>query len=680
MKKQRFPWGCLLAGLLILILLGIGGGWWFFRSQYRTSEAPPSSPVLVFLLSPSSGDEMEAGDFVPVTLQAVAPTAIQSAELFVDGQSLGVVTDSPESAEWTWQAWPLGIHTFRASATAADGQVGQSQTVIVNVLEGDGVMQVFAEEGQTLEGIGADFGVPPDQMADANPYVDTSQPLKDGQPVDVPVGGGNSGNGGAGNGSGGGGGQTQPPGSGGADSPFLISIIWDIKFTEPVDKSYCYTSSGNGVWEKMPKDPFTFFQNLDSLYTQLILPAENVVIQVHCWGWLGGDLKYLGQGETSFDINQPPQNVMLNADGFQFIGIPQFNFPPENFTKGGGAKTIPPPFALRFTTDAKECTSHANPLLAPFICNTLLNAQVKQYNILVWEWGQPSCWVGYCNYVDKVDGYRVYQLPMPGNPYAPKSIKYLQTVKDPQKLAAVLLAWGGSCYGVEAYVNDPAITPSAMVKTCGESSSQLQKIMTSIDAYAWLTAGGTWMDSGDCDTYGSGDSYVVINKNTGFGNQPGEVLVGSYIVDDDNNDCYREGQYAGAVRFILPVLPSGAVIQKAELKYSTALYEYGATGVATNEKPSCVGSLARATQDWTGLMGANHFSSSMLSYKYYAPFADLTYVVKGWVNNPSSNYGLILRPAAAPHPNPPDDWDGNVTGTCFSGLSNFQLVIYYFAP
>ncbi len=101
----------------------------------------------------------------------------------MDGQSLGVVDDSPESASWTWQAWPMGIHTFSARATTADGKIGQSQTVIVNVLQGNSPMQVPAGEGQTLEQIGADFGVPPDQMAGANPKVDPSQPLPGGQPV-----------------------------------------------------------------------------------------------------------------------------------------------------------------------------------------------------------------------------------------------------------------------------------------------------------------------------------------------------------------------------------------------------------------------------------------------------------------------------------------------------------------
>ncbi|HXF86603.1 MAG TPA: Ig-like domain-containing protein [Anaerolineales bacterium] len=684
MNRQRLFWGCLSAGLIALCLLAAGGGWWYFRSRISKAEFQPESPVLVFLLAPTSGEEMEAGDLVPIRLQAVAPTAIQSAELFVDGQSLGVVTDSPQNAEWTWQAWPLGIHTLSARAIAADGQVGQSQTVIVNVLAGDGKMKVSAEEGQTLTQIGEGFGVPPDQMAGANPHVDPSQPLAGGQPVNVPVSAGNAGGGGSGAGSGQGGGagagsgQGQPPT--GAGGPFFIPIVWNIKFTEPVDKSYCYVSSGDGNWEKMPKDPFHFFESTDSLYTQLLPPAENVVIQVDCWGWLGGVLKYLGQGKTGFDVHQMPQNVTLSGSGFQFVGIPQVPIQEETFA-AGGLKTIPPPFALRFAEDSAECAAHANPLLAPFICNALLNA--PGYNVLVWEWQPEVCWPGACKYgIDKVDGYRIYQLPDLTKKvlYSPKSAQYLKTVSDPQKVAAIPLLWPGTCYGVEAYVNDPFIPPSAMATFCPGQEPALQQItLTPTD---WLTAGGTWIQVGDCITYPTGQHYEYENHIFGFGNQPGEIMIGSYIADDENKDCFLQKEYAGAVKFDLThlILPEGAIIQKAELTYSTMDKDYRATGVATNWKPSCVSAVGRAKQDWTGLVSKTHFSSSSLR-PYFAPYADLTWVVKDWLKNPASNYGLILLPAAAPDPQPPDeDWDERIDGRCYDKLGNFQLNIYYFAP
>ena len=92
MKKQSARWGCLLGGFLILLLVA-SGSWLFIGSQNRIADAPPDSLILVFLLTPSNGDEVEVGDFVPVTVQAAAPEPITRVELFLDGQSLGAVTD-----------------------------------------------------------------------------------------------------------------------------------------------------------------------------------------------------------------------------------------------------------------------------------------------------------------------------------------------------------------------------------------------------------------------------------------------------------------------------------------------------------------------------------------------------------------------------------------------------------
>lgn len=248
MKKKKSRWSCLglIAGLLLLILLG--GGWWYFRNQPLTFEGASISPVVVTVTSPPNGDDINAGDFVPVSAQAVAPDAIQSLELFLDGQSLGKAAD-PSNASWTWQAWPLGIHSFYAQATDTKGQVGYSQVVIVNVLAGDGSLDVFAEAGQTLEQIGAGYGVPPDQMKGANPVLPPSQALPGGNPVKVPIP------------------NPEPKNVPGGN---FTSIKWKIKINQAVEKSYCYVTTGNGVWEKIPKGPFKYFYGQENYYTQLI--------------------------------------------------------------------------------------------------------------------------------------------------------------------------------------------------------------------------------------------------------------------------------------------------------------------------------------------------------------------------------------------------------------------------
>lgn len=87
MKKRNFLWGCVTA-LVFLFLLAIGGGWLYFRPQLPSTDAPPPSTVLVFLTTPDNGDEVTAGDFVPVMVKATASTKILSAELFVDDSDI----------------------------------------------------------------------------------------------------------------------------------------------------------------------------------------------------------------------------------------------------------------------------------------------------------------------------------------------------------------------------------------------------------------------------------------------------------------------------------------------------------------------------------------------------------------------------------------------------------------
>lgn len=652
MKKQKSRSGCLFAGLLVIILMVIVGGWWYFRSQTETTEINSSSSVLVFLLSPSSGDEMQAGDYVPVTAQVTAPESIMSVELFVDGQLL----ESSQSGEWSWQAWPVGIHTLVARATSADGQIGQSQTVIVNVLAGDGVFDVSAKEGQTLEQIGAGFGVPPDQMAGANPNVDPTLPLTDGQPVQVPVSDGNAGGGGAGNG----------PGPGG-DLPPISLITWQFKPTEPVDKSYCYLSFGNGVWEKMPKKPFEFLGGAQANYQQYELsPNNGGVIQAQCWGWLGGALKYLGQGETQFDVQKPPKEVKISGGGFVLVGMPQI----PDATGGGPNGIVTPPFALRKPMDTAECTSHGNPLLAPFICETLLNASVKEYVILVWEWKPELCWPGFCKYeINEIDGYMIYEI----NPLAQTSTYFLKEIDNPnQKVTAIPMPWGATkCYGVTALAGGQE---SEMATYCPDKPPSTQKVtLTKLEN--WVTGVDMLETGSDCDGVDYG--YSAISPLHSFGYSPGEVVVGAYTFDDD---CYQNVYSRGAVKFSMQSeLPANAVIQKATLRFSTLAKHYLSKVIAGPAPATCAAGVGKAKQDWSPLVDSDHrvktfglYNTPISSIGQYGPLqADVTAAVKDWVKNPATNHGFVLSSI-----NPPP---GGVA-FCISGLGNFQLDIYYFAP
>ncbi|MFH1186464.1 MAG: Ig-like domain-containing protein [Chloroflexota bacterium] len=657
MKKRPLRLGCVLVGLLALILLGLGGGaWWYFRGQFTTTAAS-SSPVQVTLLSPVSGDEVAAGDLVPLNLRALAPEAISWSEVFVDGLSLGAVAESPEHASWTWQAWPAGVHVLTGRAQAADGQMGESQTVILNVLALRDVIQAPAGAGQTLGDVGAKFGVPPDKMAGANPKIDPSKPLPDGQPVNVPTGGA------------GGSGQPQPPAGGGSGSvgPYL-SITWKFKASEPVDKSYCYTSIGDGNWEKMPKQPFEFFPGLENVYTQVLdaLPPGKPVFQMQCWGWLGDALKFLGQAqaEKAWDGGV----VSLIGQSFVLTGTPGGNGPQADVV----GPQIPAPYAFRQTTDVTDCFAHKGNLdLCKLIAGKMLNDI-----LVVWEWQPGANWPGQTAWLNKINGYRVYQLASPGS-----KKMLLQEVTSPAvKVTAVQLPLGKACYGVEAYAESYELggLSSAMTTFCIGESPATQKI--TLAPTQWMTA--VFREStGDCEDVGLASKYVYEQNINGFGFKP-EVVVGSFLRDED---CYVATKSSGALKFDSLVLPPGAVVQKAILKFSKLFLDYGASGMSLGAKPqSCVSSLGRATADLPGYVSPDHFMKLDIQYwGWFKPITsvfpylnevDVTWTVADWLAHASSNHGFILVPVPAPKPA-----DGGV-GRCESGLGNFQLVIHYFTP
>jgi hypothetical protein len=673
--KERSRRGCVVWGGLgvLLLLLFLGAGWWFFLSGIETADAPPSG-VFAFLLTPVSGDEVEVGDYVLVSLNAFGLSPLLSAELFVNGQSLGMESGDPENAYWTWQPLSIGIHTLMARVTDINGEAGQSQTVIVNVLQGDGLVQVSALEGQTLEEIGAGFGVPPVQMASANPNIDPEQPLPDGALVQVPVG-----DGGAGNGSGQGG-----------EGVSIPLIFWEFTPLTPVDKSYCYTSSGDGNWVKIPKKPFDFFSGSPLKYIQQdgIPKGGAGVIQVQCWGWLGETLKFLGQGETKFDVFQPADNLEILGQGFQLTGKPQIPLsgsPPE--TGEENTKTIPPPFALREPADTADCTKHFGNILAGFVCDALLNASVKQYRVLQWEWEPKVNLPGNDVWLNEIDGYHIYEIDPLTNSY-----KFLADIKNPkQKAVAVPLPWGPSrCYHIWAYVNDPVIKDFGGAGYCPGQPPAAQKITVS-PATHWLTTGGAYVNK-DCGDLNPNvyDPGIASNYDPKFGQTAGEVQVGAFM--ETYKGCNQKGHYYSGVKFSLLEYPIDGVISKAVLKFSHRFPDGPlavTTGVAYKKPTSCVANVGKAKQDWGGAgFNENHYlkNNILAGSAYYEPMIslsphithnlDVTSIVKDWYKHPNKNHGFILGPASVPYP----QHDDGGRSVCMSWLGNFELEIHYFVP
>lgn len=664
MKKRSSRRGCLIGGgLALLLILLLGGGIWMFGTQSLTFDGAALSSVVVTITTPVNGDEANVGDFVSVTAEAVATDVVQEMELFLDGQSLGKVSGS--KASWTWQAWPLGVRSFYAQAKDTKGNVGYSQVILIQVLAGDGLIEVAADNGQMLTEIGAGYGVPSDEITEANPKIDPTLPLPGGKQVKIPVGNGDSGNG-------------SGQGSEAKINPISNSILWIFKPTQPVDNSYCYTSGGAGVWEKIPKKPFDFFQDVENIYTQLNKVTNQTVIQAQCWGWLGDILKYLGQGQTQFDANNPPNEIVINAEGFFLTGIP--NFPQPPLGQGGGPASVPPPFALREPKDVNECESHGDPIVAGFLCGKLMNAKVKQNIILIWEWKPEVCWPGFCKYgADKIAGYTLYEY----DPFTQQE-KYLADIKpSAMRVAFVPLPWGVKCYVVEAYADSPGSQVSEKSTIYCPGNAPTAKKITLTKVTEWLTTEDVLSLGEDCPYT---QAHVFRQGNPEFGSQPGEIYIGSAIRDSEGgigkSNCYLDEYYQGGVKFNLGgEIPSNAVVQKAILRFVKLDQVYLGGAVAAPKPSSCVATVSGSDQSWNGMIDADHWINGNMPYggfsvsvnPYTAPQADVTSIVSKWMNQPGSNFGFALRGWYPALPTEEED-----TSICVSALGNFQLDIYYF--
>jgi hypothetical protein len=394
------------------------------------------------------------------------------------------------------------------------------------------------------------------------------------------------------------------------------------------------------------------------------------MIQVECWGWQGADLKFLGEGGTSFDISRPPANVVIRADGFVFTGTPHVPIPVVPFA---AQENFPPPYGLREPANADDCKAHG---FLPELCDIFKDGPVESYRLLIWEWEQSlTCWATACS---TPDGFKLYIIDQPTN-----QVYFAEQVySGDQRATLVPLAWAGQCYGIRAYADSPAYEETGMDVYCPGDPEDASFYL---EPTAWLTTAQE--DKEGCEWYGDLDYYAAANQGIGFGNSPGEIMVGALGVFDPG-DCFKWDEHSGAVRFDMPELPQGGIILKATLGFSIVWTDYNVAGVATNYTlPSCVEQWNVATEDWTGHINATHFKEPNLLYysisqepggtlsPWFSSFVvDVKAQVLDWIENPSSNHGFIFHSLI---PEMPLVEGGS---TCYSRLDNFGLKIDYVAP
>lgn len=658
--------------VLILALVALAAVAAFFlwpRSKAVVGE--PTSPVLVDILLPQNGDSINQGDTISVLVQAWSPSPLAALQLWVDGELAAVTnvdTDTmPLKISWDWEASGPGVHTLFVKAGDTEGNEGQSESLIVNVNAG-GFSQVSATGGQSLADIGNQTGLPISEISDLNPNIDPQQPLQDGQPVILPPNPVT--------------GEGRPGGA--ASGPELV-ILWQFTPLEPVDKSYCYESLGGDIWQKIPADPFSFFPGDEWLDVppNPINPGS-VELMMECWGWQAGTLKYLGEGQTNLDYAQIPDALVIAGAGFHMDGLPE-----QKPLGGGGLPPeeplqVPPPFALREAATVNECASHyGTNFWANSICDGLMNAQIKEYYTLVWEWQPEFCW-GDCSWANEIDGFLIFEL----NQLAHSEALLKKIPNSGQKATAVPLPWGARCYGVRAYVEtlDQGDIFSPLSTYCPGDPPEPETLV--LAPQDWLSTEGIWINEG-CGSWA--DAFRLKPSGT-------QLVVGSFLFIYEDDDCdIKQGSASAAVKFPIMdlgiALPQGAVIQRAVLHLKQVDVKYDVpSDVAVGFNPSlCATQLRKGSKDWTGLSDG-HFKSGDVLYGYSSSYksgftwaeggfsTDVTSVVLNWIEHPSTNHGFIFIASEADLENQyifEPGWD---VAICYSLLDNVELDISYFAP
>lgn len=467
-----------------------------------------------------------------------------------------------------------------------------------------------------------------------------------------------------------------------ASAPQLTLSNAKLTPTEQVDKAYCYVSINGGSWTRIPPSPDFLLPDSIGAFDMSpwfnTLPPDTTMLDLECWGWQGDTLTYLGEAQQTFDLDQPPEemigaNFKFNADILEGLHGWQF-FNSENYLLGA-------PLGLELTASPEKCIDHMPPLAAAFGGALLCSDAIKDgYAVLTWEWTPLQSWEGSQQSIKEPDGYHVYRLLYP-------TPALVDEVKGGD-MHVTMFPWppavwpdpnapqvnNSNCYVVRAFANIGSgvieSDPSNMVCLDILPPVALKTITLPADATYWRVR-YKYEDCGG--TYGTGAYYHVYPP------PDGSIVVG-HEHSDDHCD-YWNAFYRGAVWFDLSSIQ--APIYHAELKFwrQESYYSDGYWAGVT----SCASYLMLAKEDWRGdpygdkpmTIPATDLKPLSGTSPYTQFSIDVTNIANAWRQGTLPNYGFVLRGPVeyiAGHV----EINGDSEYYCASVYDNFRLEVTYF--
>ena len=698
MRSRRAILGC----LTILIILLLAGGalllWVDNPLNPRSPALAEDAPTLfIDILSPESAEILTAGQPVQVLVQTWSLAPLDRLELLVNGQvvaqegSVGVA--KPSQTTLRWEVGGAGVHTLLARATDLQGQVEESQTLILNVVALP-FMEEVVSAGSSLESISQANGTTVSEVMALNPGLDPAVPLPLGQSIVLP-----------------------PPNNAPAattsetlQDPQVhtltgvdMLIQWTLTTFEPVDQSYCYQSTDGQNWQRSPSQNFNFYAGNQWLQPIMASPTTATVnLFLDCWAWKGGTLTYLGQVQRRVALEDPPSQLTLEAAGFIAQGFPMIKPIAQEYP---ASEKLPAPFALRAPSSVNECAAHHGHLLAGLVCKQLMTSPVQNYHLMIWEWEpKTSCTLKGCvKWVDEIAGYQLFELGLV-NP----TLRQIKVIKPGQQVTAVPIPATPVCYALRAYAQDPPENPflaSKMVFFCPPPPPPPKKLVLEMDE--WLSAQGTTYILSACGEK-VGNKYIVYGEGPfrpeSLFPRGTEILVGDQWVNRDKCTSHQNG-YA-MIHFDVEELPPDAIIHQATLKWKQVDGVHqndNGTGKTISWKPLCATRLTSIQKPWSA-PPYEHFVdyhnddptsnywlhkvkelSAGAPQQHFSTTAeteiDVTADVLNWIEQPETNFGLMFESwnADLQHTGIYSDYTWAIA-RCWSVLDDVQLEVEYYAP